>query len=132
MTDKEIIEALALCENNKDNCGDCPKSNECFHNNMSFIGDGLDLINRQQAEINKLKSMSNWISVKEKLPPKNTAVLCLIKYAEPDRWYTYALLTLHNGKWEQFWDNRLLHPEYQVTHWQTLPEPPKGDDTNAD
>lgn len=75
--------------------------------------------------------MSNWISVDEKLPPKNTAVLCLIKYAEPDKWFTYALLTLNNGEWEQFWGSRSLYPEYQVTHWQPLPEPPKGDCDNA-
>lgn len=55
MTDKKIIEALECCENNKDDCGDCPKRIECFHNNMSFIGDGLDLIKRQQAEIERLK-----------------------------------------------------------------------------
>lgn len=71
--------------------------------------------------------MSEWISVKDRLPPKHTAVICLIKYAKPDKWYTYALMVKSEDRWNQFWGEEPLHEDYIVTHWQLLPEPPKGE-----
>ncbi len=71
--------------------------------------------------------MNNWISVKDRLPEEHTAVLCIVKYVKPDRWYTYALLVMQNSKWVQFWGDEELEEDYCVTHWQLLPEPPKGD-----
>ena len=71
--------------------------------------------------------MHNWISVKDKLPKPHNAVLCIIKYAKPDKWYTYALLVMRDGKWIQFWGDEELEKDYCVTHWQPLPEPPKGE-----
>lgn len=73
------------------------------------------------------RSKGEWINVKDRLPPKNTAVICLIKYEKPDKWYTYALLAIRNNSWEQFWGGKLLHEDYNVTHWMPLPEPPKGE-----
>lgn len=61
--------------------------------------------------------MSNWISVKERLP-------------EDDNYYlTYT--TEHtcvvyrydgDGEWVDDWDDSANH---DITHWQPLPEPPK-------
>ena len=57
MTDKEIIKALECCKRDFSmrNCLDCPYNKEKSANCVSFmIEDALDLINRQQAEIEKL------------------------------------------------------------------------------
>ena len=51
MTDNEIIKALECCIN--DDCDNCPDTfGNCEHNAMR---NALNLINRQQAEIEKLK-----------------------------------------------------------------------------
>lgn len=91
----------------------------------------LRIVEEKQYEIYHLKAMSRWISAKEELPPENIAVLCLINSAKPYRWYTYALLMLDDGEWKQAFDNKLLHYEYQVTHWMLLPEQPKEICENA-
>ena len=57
LTDKEIIKALECCKRDFSmrNCLDCPYNKEKSAKCMSFmIEDALDLINRQQAEIEKL------------------------------------------------------------------------------
>ena len=52
MTDNEIIKALECCI--KDDCDNCPNGfGNCEHN---LAEAGLDLINRQQAEIEGLKT----------------------------------------------------------------------------
>ena len=52
MTDAEIIKALECCS--KDNCEECPANGLCDNDDYCFTGDILDLINRQQAEIERL------------------------------------------------------------------------------
>lgn len=51
LTDKEIIKALECCTNNED-CLNCPLQDD--YANCNPIGAALDLINRQQAEIERL------------------------------------------------------------------------------
>lgn len=54
MTDNEIIKALECCFNNNGNCTEeCPlrHNNECW---KILSSSTLDLINRQQAEIERL------------------------------------------------------------------------------
>lgn len=52
MTDNKIIKALECCK--KDDCDNCPNDfGNCYAN---LSGYALDLINRQQAEIEKLKA----------------------------------------------------------------------------
>ena len=51
MTDKEIIKALECCK--KDDCDNCPNDfGNCYTN---LAGCSLDLINRQKAQIERLK-----------------------------------------------------------------------------
>ena len=54
MTDKEIIKALECCGDPDSNCVECPikADRRC---NEHLANYALDLINRQQAEIEKLK-----------------------------------------------------------------------------
>ena len=68
--------------------------------------------------------MSEWISVKDRMPLTDTYVLTW-GYAET---VTQMLYTRHNG--ENYWDCRNIDKHYllsqnPVTHWMPLPEPPK-------
>ena len=57
MTDNEIIKALDCCSNASwSSCHDCPYREKQFQNHCAFTmsGDALALINRQQAEIERL------------------------------------------------------------------------------
>ena len=55
MSDNEIIKALECCQTNDESkCVDCPYCDDCVEKN-NVVADTLDLINRQQEEIDKLK-----------------------------------------------------------------------------
>ena len=54
MTDNEIIKALERCSTNY-NCGDCPYYFDAENCPDPLMNDALDLINRQKAEIERLK-----------------------------------------------------------------------------
>ena len=60
--------------------------------------------------------MSEWISVKDRMPDTNTRVLA------------FAYGQVQFGEWDgnQLWfgDEYSWQPEY-VTHWMPLPQPPK-------
>lgn len=53
MTDNEIIKALECC--GRESCNGCPYDKNC-HQGNPMIRDALDLINRQQAEIERLST----------------------------------------------------------------------------
>jgi hypothetical protein len=65
MTDKEIIKALAIHTNGTYNCTGCPymPDRDCSD---KILTDSLNLINRQQAEIERLKDTKQ-IEVYERL-----------------------------------------------------------------
>lgn len=71
MTDKEIIKALECCTKSIDNgnCGDCPLlEKECIRGLPKYA---LDLINRQQAEIEELERVISYLEgVCESTPDK--------------------------------------------------------------
>ena len=68
--------------------------------------------------------MSNWISVKDRLPTEGERVLTL------DKWGHISDRTL-----ERFRDGTILFrpdglsPQKDITHWMPLPEPPEGGET---
>lgn len=61
MTDNEIIKALECCTDEwYENCNECPYSIDTVScERMKLLEDSLDLINRQKAEIERLKGWEN-------------------------------------------------------------------------
>ena len=57
MTDNEIIKALECCtDESYENCNECPYSTDTLScERLKLLEDSLELINRQKAEIEKLK-----------------------------------------------------------------------------
>lgn len=57
MTDNEIIKALECCtDESYENCNECPYSTDTLScERLKLLEDSLDLINRQKAEIERLK-----------------------------------------------------------------------------
>ena len=61
-------------------------------------------------------TVQEWISVKDRLPEKNTSVL-----ASTDKGIVFQCLYAYDG-WD-LWDGN----EVNITHWQPMPQPPKGE-----
>lgn len=74
--------------------------------------------------------MTNWISVKDKLPDHNDDVLIYIEdvivigYLEADgEWDISPVFEVVSGRGPRSW--LLSRPIKPPTHWMPLPEPPK-------
>ena len=66
--------------------------------------------------------MSDWISVKERLPKCQGSYLVCKTYDDGDRIVTIDLYS------RNFYSNVFDWTRNNVTHWQPLPEPPKEAD----
>ena len=55
MTDEQIVKALECCSQSDSACENCPANGICDNDSYCFTGAILDLIKRQQAEIEKLE-----------------------------------------------------------------------------
>lgn len=126
--------------------------------NLSQIVEMIRLNNKalkqQQAEIEKLKKASDWISVDDKLPRKNQAVLAAQNTNEHNTIITANYICQHQKElnmsfdevdseydkendifyWKQGWYETVNNwDDYtaltlmrgEVTHWQPLPKPPE-------
>jgi len=69
------------------------------------------------------ESMSEWISVKDKLPEPMKAVLIISKSTGIPFFDGIAIDWVRDGKFNRF---------KKVTHWMPLPAPPKEDDSGVD
>lgn len=83
--------------------------------------------------------MSEWISVKDRLPELNEIVLAVLN--EPNKRLNYPyeekiLLLFRRGhnyitgfveKWERPFGAETINYNSEVTHWMPLPQPPKGE-----
>lgn len=72
--------------------------------------------------------MSEWISVKDKLPEKQIDV---VFYSDPYEWWTGMFTPKNLGydndgfKYHQHWGDDGYHKIKNVTHWMPLPKPPE-------
>ena len=60
-TDDEIVRALECCSQSDSACENCPANGICDDDSYCFTGAILDLIKRQQAEIERLKDNKKYI-----------------------------------------------------------------------
>ena len=73
--------------------------------------------------------MSEWISVKERLPQATGKYLCAVKDKRGNLWTIASDWSLEMKSW--FGDYGEI--KNKVTHWMPLPDPPKeGCDTNGE
>lgn len=79
--------------------------------------------------------MSEWISVKDRLPGRYETVLIAIStvngYGDPAKLVTIGGYDHSEKRWEQYTstDRQLCQGE-TVTHWMPLPEPPEEEQKN--
>lgn len=62
--------------------------------------------------------MTEWISVKDRLPEEYTAVLV---YGSRGVWLAWL------GSDNTWWDSDLDNIGNDITYWMPIPEPPKGE-----
>lgn len=105
----------------KDCCGERPHT-------YYLTGSQCEKFNIEVAQ-KGIKERDNWIRVEDKLPPNNQAVLayCTGTARQGD---LRCVAMYQNGFW--FLQNSearmgFLNLQYEVTQWQSLPEPPKGE-----
>lgn len=61
-------------------------------------------------------TVQEWVSVKDRLPEENTTVI-----VATDNGIVFQCLYSYDG-WD-LWDDN----DVNITHWQPMPQPPKGD-----
>ena len=66
--------------------------------------------------INNGVTVQEWVSVDDRLPEENTTVI-----AATDKGIVFQCLYAYDG-WD-LWDVNNIN----ITHWQPMPEPPKGE-----
>lgn len=127
MTANEIVKALRWN-------GAEYKGNTMDDDDKALMVDAADLIEQQQAEIERLKAeVPKWISVEERLPDFHEEVL-IYAIGKEDGFspvvaiseiYVFRLLPFSNGtiEWRDPWD--FFSKNYEVTHWMPLPNPPE-------
>lgn len=123
MIDNDVIKALDCCS--KDGgCLDCPC--RCFTRCHELLSqNALDLIKRQQAEIESLRANTpKWISTEDRLPAKSGKYLVWTEIGYAD---VLNFSTVHQKFNATDHQNKEFVSKYaiEVTHWQAEPEPPE-------
>lgn len=109
---KELAKTLRLCDSTS--CVGCALF-EFVDCGSAAKQQAADMLEKLAAEKDAKKP--EWISVKDRLPEKNSIVLVCM-----DNGQYKVVLTSHlssNGEWILYDKNR------KVTHWMPFPEPPK-------
>lgn len=80
-------------------------------------------INQEQAVAAWNNRADGWISIDDRLPENNTEVLISIDYGNGKQSVLMGYMRSQDVSWRGVVGQKLIG----VTHWQPLPEPPKGD-----
>lgn len=75
--------------------------------------------------------MSKWINIKDKLPATKMFNSVYITYCYSATKNKHFVWPLHyiSGEWFEMYEEEPLDPEYEVTKWMEMPEPPTNEDT---
>ena len=89
MTDNEIIKALECCGKpvNEECCSECPYYLGGQENCHKLLGDIIDLINRQQAEIERL---SNFVTEERCIEIAREMIPAIVKQAKSEAYKEFA------------------------------------------
>lgn len=70
---------------------------------------------------------NQWVSLKDKLPPEKMfhSIFIVTIFSHTKSKQFVDILNYIGGEWFTMYDEESLDSEYEVTHWQPLPEPPK-------
>lgn len=117
---EELVTALRNCASEEGECKNCPylhlfESGICCDDCLKQKA--ADMLEKLAAEIEK---EPEWISVKDRLPEKNSIVLVCMDNGQYKVVLTSYLSS--NGEWISYDKNQ------KVTHWMPFPEPPKKEE----
>ena len=91
----------------QEDCKDCAEATQ-------------NCIVKLQEQISELRSVQEWVSVKDRLPEEKVDCIVHYKHAYCDNDDYWAIgMCFYDGEKFQF------DPAYKVTHWMPLPKPPK-------
>lgn len=112
---EELVKILRLC--GSASCRGCALSEASDCGNI-ILPQAADMLEKLAAE--KEAQKPEWISVKDRLPEKNSIVLVCMDNGQ----YKVVLTSYlsNNGEWVSYDKNR------KVTHWMPFPDPPKEDE----
>lgn len=99
------------------------------------VEDILNAMNYKPMVVNDAPTIKSeldedWISVKDRLPEPRTWVMVYIKYPSPVFEIERGIHKTGNIKkmfYDGFRKDKFVYGSGTITHWQPLPEPPKGE-----
>ena len=127
MTDNELV-VMAL----RRQCENCRERKRC-DNGISviprcYIFDAITLIETLLAENAELKEAQRWVPVSERLPEEPYGCLLIVEEDDHGGEPRKVLLPYFAGYDGDGWnDGDGQRVPFEVTHWQPLPQPPKGE-----
>ena len=86
-----------------------------------LMREAADQIERDQKEIAELREKQQWIPVTERMPERDIQVIGWYK-DNPFSQYRLGVVAWNGNGWVFVYAHRYVT---DVTHWMTLPEPPK-------
>ena len=116
---EELVKALRCCAEGE--CSGCPMYADKQRCQEQTLASSADQIERDQKEIAELREKQQWIPVTERMPERDIQVIGWYK-DNPFSQYRLGVVAWNGNGWVFVYAHRYVT---DVTHWMTLPEPPK-------
>ena len=119
----DLTEITRLLLEMRENC--IPKAGDAYEDPNR--AEKHDALNAAIDLINNPSMISQWISVKDRLPEFRDWVLVIGKFVPEGYWTVPHIAEFRNGVWhsDDIDCTPLEERALTVTHWMPLPEPPK-------